>query len=177
MCDTFCVSLTGFVSINTNTIIDADEFLTFLTLRMLEGEIWLPNPSFNLGLAGLTGLSSYWQNEYHHLDTPPKNKDAHLTFYHSFMRTTSEVLTQRQASCRFRPLQLLEVSLFQESDHFHGLLVLFKAEYLTTGKEVTLETHIHPKHYYSVLDPKGSISRLQFLEVICDENSGHDATE
>ena len=124
------------------------------------------NCSFDLVLAGLTGLSRYWQNEYHHLDTPPKNKDAYLTFYHSFMRITSEVLTQHQAACRFRPLQLLEVSLFQESDHFHGLLVLFKAEYLTTGKEVTLETHVHPKHYYSVLDPKGVISRLQFLEVM-----------
>nr|KAG5714701.1 hypothetical protein BaRGS_000189 [Batillaria attramentaria] len=114
---------------------------------------------------GLTGLSSYWQNEYHHLDSHPKNKDAHLTLYHSFMRLTTESLTLRQASCRFRPLQLLEVSLFQESDHFHGLLVLFKAEYLTSGREVTLETHVHPKHYYTVLDPKGAIGRLQFLEV------------
>lgn len=117
---------------------------------------------------GLVGLSSYWQNEYHLLDAPPKNRDAHLTFYHSYMRMTAESLALTSSACRLRPLQLLEVNLFHESDHFHGLLVLMKAEHLPTGKEVTIETHLHPKQYYSILDSAGSMARLQFLEVGSD---------
>lgn len=81
------------------------------------------------------------------------------------MRLTLASLKQRNASCQLRPLQLLEINLFQESDHFHGLLTLFKVEDLTSGKELTLEAHMHPKHYYSVIDAKGPVGRLQYLEV------------
>lgn len=114
----------------------------------------------------MVGLTSYWQNEYHHQDIHTKTKDAHLTFYHSFMRLNLEFLAQQYSACRIRPLELLEVNLFYESDHFHGLLVLYKTEHLTTGQVVTLEIHVHPKHYSSVLDPKGAIGRLQYLEVV-----------
>ncbi|KAL8569523.1 hypothetical protein ACOMHN_002070 [Nucella lapillus] len=117
---------------------------------------------------GLRALSSYWQNEFHHLDAPPKHKDTQLTFYHSFMRLTSALLLRRHPEGQFRPLRLLEVSLFMEGDHFHGLLVLFAAEFLPLGREVMLETHVHPKHYYTVVDSKGLMSRLQFLEVGSD---------
>ncbi|XP_025094417.1 xylosyltransferase 1-like isoform X3 [Pomacea canaliculata] len=117
---------------------------------------------------GMTGLSSYWQNEYHHLDYQRKSRDGRFTFYHAFMRLTLASLKQRNASCQLRPLQLLEINLFQESDHFHGLLTLFKVEDLTSGKELTLEAHMHPKHYYSVIDAKGPVGRLQYLEVGSD---------
>jgi hypothetical protein len=81
------------------------------------------------------------------------------------MRMTSEAMTLNSPACRLRPLKLLEVNLFQEGDHFHGLLVLMKAEHMPSGREVTVETHLHPKHYYSVTDSTGSMARLQFLEV------------
>ncbi|XP_076458255.1 xylosyltransferase 1-like [Babylonia areolata] len=116
----------------------------------------------------LTALSSYWQNEFHHLDTPPINRDTQLTFYHSFMRIAADLLPRHQPDSGLRPLKLLEVNLFLEGDHFHGLLVLFTAEVLSTVREVTLETHVHPKHYYSVLDSKGPMARMQFLEVGSD---------
>ncbi|KAK6165186.1 hypothetical protein SNE40_023628 [Patella caerulea] len=113
----------------------------------------------------MTALSNYWQNEFHHLDKNTKTRDAYLTAYHSFMRRGLLLLAEQFATCKYRPIKVLEANIFYESDHFHGLLVLYQAEDVTSGNVITMETHMHPKTHYSVLNPIGSIGRLLTLEI------------
>ncbi|XP_041362874.1 xylosyltransferase 2-like [Gigantopelta aegis] len=116
----------------------------------------------------MVALTSYWQNEYHHLDKKWFPKDAYLTSYHSFARLGLKALYQQSKSCGFRLIKLLEANVFYESDHFHGLLVMHHAEHESTGKVITMETHMHPRHHYTVLKPKGVIGRIQTLQVGTD---------
>ncbi|XP_067673821.1 xylosyltransferase oxt-like [Haliotis asinina] len=116
----------------------------------------------------MTGLTSYWQNEYHHLDKIAKVKDAYPTFYQSFVRLGVAELSRQSVSCTYRPMKTLEANVFYEADHFHGILVLHQVEEVATGNIITMETHMHPKHHYSILQPKTIIGRLQTLEVGTD---------
>ncbi|XP_046561647.1 xylosyltransferase 1-like [Haliotis rubra] len=116
----------------------------------------------------MTGLTSYWQNEYHHLDKIAKVKDAYPTFYQSFVRLGVAELSRQSVSCTYRPMKTLEANVFYEADHFHGILVLHEVEEVATGNIITMETHMHPKHHYSILQPKTIIGRLQTLEVGTD---------
>uniref|UniRef100_A0A2C9MAE7 protein xylosyltransferase n=1 Tax=Biomphalaria glabrata TaxID=6526 RepID=A0A2C9MAE7_BIOGL len=118
--------------------------------------------------SGVQSLSNYWQNVYHHLDKNTKVKDAALTIYSSIERIASSLLDKTMTSCALKPFKLLETTVFNEADHFHGLLVLFSAQLQSTGQVVTLEVHAEPQHYYSVVDNKGKAARLQSLEVGTD---------
>ncbi|ESO83913.1 hypothetical protein LOTGIDRAFT_108419, partial [Lottia gigantea] len=113
----------------------------------------------------MTALSNYWQNEHHYLDKNTKTKDAYLTGYYSLMRLGLRILSEQSPSCQYRPIKVLEANLFYESDHFHGLLVLYQVEDIRTGKTLNMETHMHPKTHYSVLNPIGNIGRLSTLDV------------
>ena len=114
---------------------------------------------------GFPGLSNYWQNEYHHLDVGSKNQDTRLTFYHAFIRMTSEWLKMKSPKCQLSPLHLVEVNLLQESDHFHGLLVLMKGKVEGKENDVILETHVMPKQYYTMHNSSGPMARLQSMQV------------
>lgn len=114
------------------------------------------------------GFNSYWQNEYHHLDRNTKVDDAYRTFFHSFIRLALQHLTDSNRRCRLRFIELLEVNMFFETDHFHGLLVKFTAEQMSSGKVYTLETQLHPKTFYIMYNTGNSVSRLQGLEVGTD---------
>ncbi|XP_012944960.1 xylosyltransferase oxt [Aplysia californica] len=116
----------------------------------------------------LPGLSSYWQNTFHHLDTSTKVKDAARTIYRSLTHHTAEQLMQTEPQCEVKATKLLEVNLYQHSDHFHGLLVQFSAQFKDTGHITTFESLAEPRRHYSVIDPKGSTGRLQSLEVGTD---------
>ena len=113
----------------------------------------------------MVALGSYWQNEFHHLDRKWFPKDAYLTLYHSFARLGLQALHKQSKSSGFRHIKLLEANVFYESDHFHGLLVLHLAEHMSSGKVIMMETHMHPRHHYTVSKTKGAISRIQTLQV------------
>ncbi|KAH9489879.1 hypothetical protein Btru_044479 [Bulinus truncatus] len=117
---------------------------------------------------GVPGLSNYWQNVYHHLDKSTKVKDAALTVYTSIQRLATSFLLEAMPTCSLKPLKLFETTVFNEADHFHGLLVFFSAQLQDTGQAVTLEVHAEPKHYYTQVDTKGQAARLQSLEVGTD---------
>lgn len=114
----------------------------------------------------LTALTSYWQNEYHHLDLHTPVDDTFLSFYLSFMRlTTTRLAADTAGQCQVVPNKVLQVHLFQRGDRNQGLLVLFE----TTNKEGTrlvLESHMMLRQHYSVINPTGPAGRLINLEVI-----------
>lgn len=106
----------------------------------------------------------YWQNDYHHLDVNTTKKDEHHSFYMSFIRRAARDL-DLQGHCQIRPHKLLEVTLLYVANMFNGLLVLYEAEDINTGKTVTMETHLQWLKSYAVLKPEGPIGRLISLEV------------
>ncbi|GAB1609398.1 xylosyltransferase 2-like [Argonauta hians] len=124
---------------------------------------------FGYNNQGQPGFNSYWQNEYHHLDKNTKVDDAYLTFFHSFIRLSMRHLTDTNRRCRLRFIELLEVTMFFEADHFHGLLVKFSAEQMSSGRVYKMETQLHPKSSFYIMYNTGlSMSRLQGLEVSTD---------
>lgn len=114
----------------------------------------------------VTALTSYWQNEYHHLDRHTGVDDTFLSFYLSFMHlTTTRLAADTTGQCQVVPSKVLQVHLFQRGDRNQGLLVLFE----TTSKEGTrlvLESHMMLRQHYSVINPTGPAGRLINLEVI-----------
>lgn len=113
----------------------------------------------------VTALTSYWQNEYHHLDLHIAVDDTFLSFYLSFMRlTTTRLAADTTGRCQVVPNKVLQVHLFQRGDRNQGLQVLFE----TTSKEGTrlvLESHMMLRQHYSVINPTGPAGRLINLEV------------
>lgn len=113
----------------------------------------------------VTALTSYWQNEYHHLDLSTKVDSTYLTFYLSFMRmTTTRLVADTTTQCQVLPERLLQVHLFQRSDRTQGLLVLFEAVD-GRGTKVVLESHMMMRQHYTVINPLGPAGRLINLEV------------
>lgn len=123
---------------------------------------------FGNEMTDVTALTSYWQNEYHHLDHHTGVDDTFLSFYLSFMRlTTTRLAADTTGQCQVVPNKVLQVHLFQRGDRNQGLLVLFE----TTSKEGTrlvLESHMMLRQHYSVINPTGPAGRLINLEVGSD---------
>ncbi|RUS75202.1 hypothetical protein EGW08_017039, partial [Elysia chlorotica] len=117
--------------------------------------------------------TSYWQNVYHHLDKSTKVSDSALTLYTSAVRRSLAFISQTSSDCftergPLTPVKLLEASVYNEADHFHGILTLFHAEVKATKQLVTVEALVKPKHYFTVVDAKRAGRRLQGLEVGTD---------
>ncbi|CAG5128244.1 unnamed protein product, partial [Candidula unifasciata] len=117
---------------------------------------------------GLSSLSSYWQNAYHHLDKDTKVRDADLTIYSSVIRQAMDQLAESDPSCTLKPEKVLEAHIYNQADHFHGLLVLSSVLLKETNMSTMLEVHVEQKHYYTVVDAKASSGRLLSLEVGSD---------
>ena len=112
----------------------------------------------------MKSYTSYWQNEYHHIDKPSNQTDSFLSFYKSFQRRSLDTL--KHSSCRLLPLRILESTAYFVHDHYNGVLVSYEAQHQKTGQIVVLESHfIHYSHFI-VSNPEGPISRLLNLEVI-----------
>lgn len=87
----------------------------------------------------------YWENLYHHDDTITKTTDAYLTFFYSFARKATDLMSRgSKASCHLsRNGPIKEVTYFNEHDHFGGLLVLYDVEFTTIygrKKTITVES-------------------------------------
>lgn len=111
----------------------------------------------------MKSYTSYWQNEYHHIDKPSNKTDSFLSFYKSFQRRSLDTL--KHSSCRLLPLRILESTAYFVHDHYNGVLVSYEAQHQKTGQIVVLETHfIHYSHFI-VSNSEGPIGRLLNLEV------------
>ena len=75
---------------------------------------------YNLILTATPGLESYWENRYHHEDTPQSSMDVALTLYHSAARLSTravgQLATTSGSTCNLYATSVLEAHSYHLSD-------------------------------------------------------------
>ncbi|XP_003739820.3 xylosyltransferase oxt [Galendromus occidentalis] len=93
------------------------------TLNFVEGQIGIkPKTSTHT-----ESLSSFWQNEYHHLDRSPPVDQGRLSAWTSLARLAVEHLANQGSHCVLRAVRVLEAWLYFKEDNFEGLVINFEA--------------------------------------------------
>ena len=97
-----------------------------LTLHLLNNRTlkWIAPPF--LSLSDTPSLHSYWENRYHHLDTPGTSADPHATLYSSAARLGASSVSQLQSrpnngeerSCDISAGHVLQAHSFHSHDIF-----------------------------------------------------------
>ncbi|XP_063876374.1 xylosyltransferase oxt-like isoform X1 [Scylla paramamosain] len=127
---------------------------------------WLYTPYYT----STPGLESYWENRYHHDDTPQSSMDVALTLYHSGARLSTravgQLATTSGSNCKVYATSVLEAHSYHLSDILKGVLVRYVAK---SDMETTfqLETWIF-RHIKYVPPFEKSHHRLVDLEVGTD---------
>lgn len=118
------------------------------------------------------GLHYYWENLYHQDDTLTKTSDAYRTYFYSFARIATRLLSRgRKGSCQLkRNGPIKEVSYLNQHDHLAGLLVLYDVEFMTEhGRKetITVESWVsmEPKEELMNLNMTKGPQRLVSLDV------------
>lgn len=102
------------------------------------------------------GLESYWENRYHHEDSPQISMDVGFTLYHSGARLSTRAVgqlgTTSRSKCEFYSTTVLEAHSYHHSDTFKvlSLHLLFQIragiQQVRVSSEVRRFLSPHPMH-------------------------------
>ena len=118
------------------------------------------------------GLQYYWENLYHYDDNITITSDGYLTFFYSFARIATKLLSRgRKGNCQLhRNGPIRETTYLNQHDHLAGLLVLYDVEFMSEygrKKTITLESWVslNPKEELMNLNMTKGPQRLVSLDV------------
>ena len=115
------------------------------------------------------GLSTYWENFYHHLDDDHRLSDTLRTFFTSFSRLASKYVSSMH--CKNLPVgQFKEITYLNEEDEFSGMLVLQDVS-LKGGRGIEIETWLSRVDHEQMmnLNMSDGPNRLAGLQVSFDK--------
>ncbi|XP_074647913.1 xylosyltransferase oxt-like [Tubulanus polymorphus] len=110
-------------------------------------------------------LDSYWQNEWHHLDTRKSDSDAKLSYFRAFMDLSLDDLKSDGKRCDVLPNSPLEMNVYSKADSVRGILLFYDVRNVAIRKKYRIETWLQEKTYYHLSDvqdePAGRIKQLK----------------